>query len=156
MNDEGGAAGWRRRNRVQSLQAVRALADYLSVIGWEAFMTLTVDPKRRFPVDERLANREGFWWCTNVGKLARRDVAWLYVTERGRGGAWHTHALLIGIGAVDWTTLAAVWEMRNGRIDVQSVMADLPRLVNYLAKASDPVPEPVFSDNLTRFFPHPS
>src|SRR5215813_6980314 len=76
---------------------IQAWAEFLGRIPWQLFVTLTFDPKRVWDIDRQLALRETRWWCGEVARLTRRPVAWVIGPERGHGGRWHTHVLLVGL-----------------------------------------------------------
>src|SRR5438093_951517 len=95
---------WERRLRRPAVALHIAWDEFLGHLAWDAFATLTFDPKRVYPVGEEMADREAFWWCGLLGRLFRRPVGWLYAVERSPNGLWHVHALLIGVGSsVSWT-----------------------------------------------------
>src|SRR5689334_19944682 len=75
----------------------RAWAQFLGRVGWEFFVTLTFDPNRVPDVDRALAVSEARWWCGDVARLTRTPVGWIIAAERGHGGRWHAHVLLVGL-----------------------------------------------------------
>lgn len=116
VNDDGD-----ERARLRGKELVRVWGEWLGRLPWEFFVTLTFDPKRRFPVDRELATKEAFLWLGVVGYATRRPIAWAYAVERGKSGLWHAHALVIGAGNQNWKTLEGVWRMRNGIAVVKPV-----------------------------------
>jgi hypothetical protein len=45
-----------------------AWIDFLSRVPWELLVTLTFDPKKVFPVNRHLADREAFEWCALLAR----------------------------------------------------------------------------------------
>lgn len=140
---------WRGRLRLSGAELQRRWAEFLGQLAWEFFVTLTFDPKRVFPAGREVVSREAFWWCGLVGHLSRRPIGWAYAAERGSGGAWHAHVLVIGVGDASWSGPTAGWRQRNGFISIQPV-ADGRRASVYTCKsvADDEV---VLSDTLGRY-----
>lgn len=141
---------WESRSHAGGSDLSRVWADYLGRLRWEWFVSLTFDPKRVFPVSRELGSREAFWWCGTLGHIYRRPAAWVYVVERSPSGAWHAHALIIGIGAPRWLAAAEAWRTRNGMIDIQPV-ADIGRVTLYSTKTLADGGEIVLSDTLVRY-----
>ena len=108
-------AGGESVQRARARDLREAWPAFLGPLGWEYFATLTFDPKRVFPVSRALADREAHWWCGLLGRLCHRAVGWLYALERGAGGLWHAHALVIGAKGLNWRLTADLWQARNGR-----------------------------------------
>jgi hypothetical protein len=46
---------------VDAGRLVKAWGEFFGRVPWEWFVTLTVDPKRRFPISRELVSREAFW-----------------------------------------------------------------------------------------------
>jgi hypothetical protein len=124
---------WSGRDRVRGHELSQAWAIWLSCVAWQYFVTLTFDPKKVFPANAALASTEAFWWCGQVGRVLRSAVGWVYAVERGRGGAWHAHGLLVGVPGGLGKAPAAIWAQRNGRIHVRLV-DDTNRGVLYTTK----------------------
>lgn len=146
---DGMSAGddWRARSRVRGEELSAAWGQWLAPVAWQLMVTLTFDPKRVFPVNAALANREAFWWCGQVGRLLRRPVGWLYAVERGRAGAWHAHGLLVGVPGELGKAPAAMWEQRNGRFHAQPVTGSRGAVL-YTSKDAALSGEIVLSDTL--------
>src|SRR5437867_1300278 len=143
--------GWRERARLTGDRLRDAWAAFLGRIRWQIFATLTFDSKLcRNGVNLDLAHLEAFWWCGAVAHVMRRPIGWAYVVERGGGGAWHVHVLLVGVAGVSWGAARAIWETRNGRIDIQPVY-ERKRIAAYVTKSVDNDVEIVLSDTLKRY-----
>jgi hypothetical protein len=84
-------------------------------------VTLTFDRKKLRGVDRDRAAKETLSWLKCAGYVSRCSLAWVYVVERGKNGRWHGHVLFADAGAVNWRLLEAVWQERNGRLDVRPV-----------------------------------
>ena len=138
---------WKHRIRVKDLKP--AWGHFLGGVPWDLFGTLTFHPKRDFSVSADKASREAFWWCCAVGNLLRRPVAWMYAPERHKSGRWHVHVLLAGVPRKH-AALSAMWEARNGRIDLTPVR-DGRNAVEYLVKSASARGEIVLSDTLQRY-----
>lgn len=136
--------------RVRGDALPRAWADFLGRVPWQLFVTLTFDPKRWPSVDQRLTRKEAMWWCQQVGRLLRRPVAWLVAAEQGRGGRWHAHVLLVGIGDGLGKAPEAMWQQRCGQIDVRPVRGGA-RAVVYTTKSAALTGEVELSDTLSRY-----
>jgi hypothetical protein len=130
-------------------QLSNAWSAFVGRIKWDVMVTLTFDPKRRFPVGRELANEEAFWWVGLVGKLFRLPVRWLYASERGRGGAWHTHVLLADVENRRWHAPLAAWEERNGFTDLTH-LHDRAGVVLYVTKSAAGRGDVIISDTLYR------
>jgi hypothetical protein len=125
--------------------------ELLGRIRWEWFVTLTFDPKRVWDVDRELVVKEARWWCGQVARLVRRPVAWVIAPERGHGGRWHAHVLLVGlpdagIGRVP----EGMWRQRNGYIEVVRVR-DSAAVAVYTTKSAALTGEIELSDTLVRY-----
>jgi hypothetical protein len=142
--------GWRARVGLRGGRLQAAWGAFLGRMPWEAFVTLTFDPKRRFPVSRELASRETFRWCSDAARLLRRPIAWAYATERHASGLWHAHILVAGAGGASWDVPRAMWQARNGHADVRRV--DSPLLAAlYTTKSAALEGEVVLSDTLLRY-----
>lgn len=106
--------------RVRGAMLLLGWVEFMGNIPWDLLVTLTFDPKRVFPVSSTRAEKEALTWCGLFGWTFRRPVAWLIALERHQSGQWHAHVLLAGVPN-DIALLARLWELRNGRIDVQAV-----------------------------------
>ena len=111
--------------RLRRLSGTRLREAWASLLGrfpWEWFVTLTFDPKRVVPVSCAVVEREATEWCNQVARMLRLPVGWVCAPERGRGGGWHAHVLLVAKRGI-WSPQAAlpVWQERNGRIDARPV-----------------------------------
>lgn len=122
-------------------------------VPWEHMATLTFDPKRTFPVGAEKASREAWWWCTELGRLFRRPVAWVFATERGSTGLWHVHALVTGLDDKPLAPAIGMWEARNGIAHVSAVWAG-GGAVLYTTKVAAQRGEVVLSDTLVRYRDH--
>ena len=142
---------WRERDRLRGAPLARVWGEFLGRVPWQLSATLTFDPKRVFPVPRALASREVYWWLGVVAHLCRRPVAWAYVTERGRSGLWHGHALLAGAGRPNRRTIEGIWRMRNGQAVIKPVHSAKGVALYATKQATDG--EVVLSDTvtLTRF-----
>lgn len=110
-------------------------------------MTLTFDHKRIFPVRRAVASREAFRWCGELGRMLRREIAWVYAPERGRNGQWHAHVLVAGANTAELRTPAAVWRTRNGFVGVKEVH-NRTGVALYTSKQAAATAEIVWSENL--------
>ena len=127
---------------------------WVTLVGrfpWEWFVTLTVDPKRVFPVSRAVVEREAVWWCNFVAKILRRPVGWVCATERGRGGQWHSHAVMLA-DRPGWSPEAGLpaWTERNGRIDLRPV-TDREGIALYTTKRAAEAGTIVLSDTLVKY-----
>jgi hypothetical protein len=129
-----------------------AWATFLGRVPWEWFITLTFDPKRRFPISRDLASREAFWWCGLVGQVYRIPVAWVYAIERTSTGSHHVHVLFVGLHHNPrWTPVVEPWRERNGSVvDVRRVN-DIDGVALYTTKSVAAHGEVVWSDTLSRY-----
>ena len=132
---------------------INGWATWLGYFPWQWFITLTFDPKRVYPVSQSVAEREAIRWCELVGRTVRLPVGWVCATERGRGGQWHAHVVMLA-NSETWSPTAAlpVWETRNGLIDLRPVH-DLGRLGLYLTKDAAEAGTIVLSDTLVKYKP---
>lgn len=105
---------WSGRTRLRGDELSRVWGEWIGRIPWEIFVTLTFDSERGFRLSRDMASREAFWWLGLVARLCRKPLAWAYAIERGKSGLWHVHALIMGAGEPNWSTLEGVWRMRNG------------------------------------------
>lgn len=140
-------ADWSGCSRARGRELSQAWATWLAYVGWQYFVTLTFDPKLVFPVNGALASQEAFWWCGQVGRLLRRPVGWLYAVESRRGGAHHAHVLIVGVVGELGPAPTAMWQQRNGIVDVRRVY-DARRAVLYTTKEAALSGEVTFSDTL--------
>lgn len=140
---------WRGRLRVSGTELQQRWAEFLGRLPWEWFVTLTFDPKRVFPVGRTVASREAFWWCGLASHVLRKQLGWAYAVERGYGGAWHAHVLVLAVGNSPLTGPTAAWKQRNGLVDARRV-TDCRGAALYTAKdiVDDEV---VLSDSLIKF-----
>jgi len=145
--DERRGGEWRTRIRLPINELARAWAQFLGRIPWAAMVTLTFDLKRVFPVRRARASREAWWWCCSLGGIFRRPVAWLYVTERGRSGAWHAHALVAGLSVAEVNVAAEMWRVGRGIADVRDVWKG-DGAVLYVAKGVPYRAEIAFSETI--------
>jgi len=94
-----------------------AWSRFFGRIPWELHVTLTLDSKRTGDVDRALVVKEARWWCGQVARLARRPLAWLIAPERGPGGQWHAHVLLVGLSPMGLGPAPVpMWRQRNGYV----------------------------------------
>ena len=128
-----------------------AWARFLGRFPWEWFVTLTFDPKRIFPVSRTRVEREAIWWGQSVAKACRSPVGWICAPERGRGGLWHGHVLMLE-ESKDWSpeSTLSMWRERNGRIDAQRV-TDQAGITLYTTKQAAAAGTIMLSDTLTRY-----
>jgi len=145
--DERPGGEWRTRIRLPIDELNSAWAQFFGRIPWAAMVTLTFDLKRVFPVRQARANRDAWWWCCSLGKMFRRPVAWLYVTERGRSGAWHVHALVAGLSVAEVDRAADMWRVGRGLADVREVWEG-EGAVLYVSKEVPCGAEVVFSETM--------
>jgi hypothetical protein len=132
---------------------INGWATWLGHFPWQWFATLTFDPKRVYPVSQTVVEREASRWCQLVGRTVRLQVGWVCAPERGRGGQWHAHVVMLA-NSETWSPTAAlpVWETRNGRIDLRPVH-DLRGLGLYLTKDAAEAGTIVLSDTLVKYKP---
>lgn len=118
---------------------------------WQWFITLTFDPKRVFPVSRAVVEREATWWSNLVSKTLRLPVGWVCAPERGRGGLWHGHVVMLA-KTPRWSPEAALpaWRERSGRIDARRV-TNQAGMALYLTKAAAAQGTIVLSDTLLRY-----
>jgi len=131
-----------------------AWASLLGRFPWQWFVTLTFEPSRIFPVRRRQVEREGTWLGQLVAKVCRTPVGWVCAPERGRGGLWHGHMLMLGASET-WSPDAVLpaWQARNGRIDLQRV-TDQAGIALYITKDAAEAGTIVLSDTLARYRQH--
>lgn len=138
----------RGRHRLRRRTLQRAWAEFLGRFPWQWFVTLTFDPRRSFPVGHKAADREAYWWCSQVEHLLRRPVAWVYAPERGATGTWHVHVLLMGIPTTrELRAPTSLWTARNGRFDARPVSCASGALL-YTTKEAALTGEVVVCDTL--------
>src|SRR5262249_52989821 len=140
----------RRNGGLRGQELAQAWGQFLGRIPWQSFVSLTFDPKRRFPVDRDLASREACRWCDLVAYATRRPIGWAVAAERGRGGLWHAHALLAGTSVKALDGPVAIWNARNGHAHVQRVQS-VTGVAMYSAKDVAHGGEVMVSDTLGRF-----
>ena len=141
---------WNRRTHKPATALHAAWGTYLGRLGWEWFVTLTFDEKHR-SINKRLADREAFWWVTQLGRLFRKPVGWLYAVEQGSSGRVHVHVLVVGVGVgVSWSTPRAMWRTSNGIAHIQPV-DNGRRVVLYTTKQAYKGGDIVLSDTLARY-----
>lgn len=138
---------WAGRLRLGGKQLQAAWGMWIGLVQWEIFASLTFDEKRIGGVSRELADREVFAWLGCVAYLYRQPATWVYVVERGRGGHWHAHALIVGVRAPSWSAPVEVWRERNGIADVRPV-SDVPGVALYSTKSTALDGEVVLSDTL--------
>ena len=141
---------WRCRDRIRVRDLRRGWGLFLGRLPWRAFVTLTFDPAKAFPVGEMKASSEAFWWCGQTGRLLRRPIGWIYATERGRHGQWHAHALFTGLDVGELKAASMMWRERNGAIKCQRV-SDVAGVALYTTKDAAMRGEIVWSDTLARY-----
>lgn len=129
-----------------------AWGEFLGRVPWESFATLTFSPRLVSDVSQDLARDESIWWCHQTARILRRPVGWLVAPERGRGGRWHSHVLLVGTGGDLGDAPGAMWNQRCGRIDFQTVY-NAPGAVLYTTKSAASIGEVTLSDTLKRYRP---
>ena len=139
--------------RLSGTRLREAWASLLGRFPWQWFVTLTFDPKRFSPVSCAVVEREATEWCNQVARMRRLPVGWVCAPERGRGGGWHAHVLLVAKRGI-WSPQAAlpVWQERNGRIDARPV-TDHSGIALYTTKTAAEAGTLVLSDTLTRYQP---
>ena len=83
----------------------------------------------------------------------RLPVGWVCAPERGHGGQWHGHVVMLA-NSETWSPKAAlqVWKTRYGRIDLRPVH-DLRGLGLYLTKEAAVAGTIVLSDTLVKYKP---
>lgn len=149
--ERGGADVWSARNSLRGELLHSAWTEMLSRFQWEWFCTLTFDPKRVSSCGHSTASREAFRWCNDSARVMRRNLGWVYAPERTRSGAWHVHALLLGgISDVDIRAPRAMWQARNGNVDVRPVV-DVRGAALYSSKEAARTGELVWSDSIGSF-----
>jgi hypothetical protein len=141
------------QTRLSGAELIDGWATWLGHFQWQWFITLTFDPKRVFPVSRTVVEREATWWSNLVAKTLRLPVGWACAPERGRGGHWHGHLVMLAT-TTRWSpkTLLPVWTRRNGRIDLRPVH-DLGGLGLYLTKEAAEAGTIVLSDTLVKYTP---
>jgi hypothetical protein len=139
-----------RRHRLRGWALQKAWADLLSRVQWDCFVTLTFDPDRVYPVRRQKASRESFAWCNQTARMLRRPIGWIYASERGRAGQWHSHVLIVGASPECLVVPADAWRLRNGFVDVRRV-DNSGRLALYATKSAALSGEIVWSETLTYY-----
>ena len=122
---------------------------WIGRVPWEVMVTGTFDPKRVSHPSCRVADKEALWWCGLLGKVWRRPVAWVYAVERGLGGRWHMHGLIVGSTGLSWETPIGCWTERNGRLTVSPVRDEGAAL--YTTKSASRTGMIVLSDTMGRY-----
>ena len=112
---------WAQRSRLTDNTIAIAWGEWLGLLPWEFFLTLTFDPDRLLSRGWEYSSREVFRFLQVAAYLCRRPLAWAYALERGSNGFYHAHAVLIGAGEPNLKTLAAVWNIRNGFARIERV-----------------------------------
>ena len=136
--------GW---TRVVKEQLRAAWGDLFGRFDWEWFVTVTFKGK----ANVKLAVDEMRWWCEHASQIYRMPLGFLYAPERGRGGRWHGHILLIGRGkSGDLANAVPSWRERNGRIDARRVV-DSEGAALYTTKDEGQWGAVDWSDTLTRY-----
>lgn len=105
---------------------------FVGGVPWEWFVTLTFDPKKRWSVSRALAERETVRWCADIERYGRCPCGWMAALEQHKSGRWHAHLLLTGV-TIDLTPLTALWQIRNGRADLQAAGSPVRRTL-YMTK----------------------
>ena len=123
---------------------------FIGRIPWHWLVTLTFDPKKRFPVNRDLASRQALDWCRGIERDLRGPCGWVYATERGRSGLWHAHVLLTKFDDEVLDLSCRSWQWRNGRPQVQEVF-DRGGAVLYISKEAAASGEVVACDTLRRY-----
>ncbi len=144
----GNGEDWRNRNQLRRELSI-AWASLFGGVNWRWFVTLTFDPKRVYPVSEERASREAFRWCCDTASMLRRPLGWLYATERGQGGQWHAHVLIVGC-CEPLDVPVAVWRLKNGEADIREVWGAIGA-TEYLSKDAAIRGEVTWSDTLYRY-----
>jgi hypothetical protein len=70
--------------------------------------------------------------------------------QRGKGGCWHAHQILIGLGKRVWSGALESWRNRNGSVDVQPVY-ERGGVALYTSKSVALSGEVILSDTLGRY-----
>ena len=148
--EEDSEVTWTQRNKMQAAKLSLAWGGLVGSIPWQLFVTLTFDPKKVFPVNAKLADKEAFWWFNQVARLVRLPIGWIYAVERGQTGMWHAHGLIVGLSRPIGDAAHSMWKERNGRLLIQSV-DDSKRLTIYTTKQAALTGEIVCSDTLGRY-----
>ncbi len=141
---------WRSRAALTGDALSEAWAAFLGRVPWTHFWTLTFDPKRRFPVPERLASREAFAWANQGSRVRRSPLGWMYATERGASGLWHVHALTAATSTEVADYMESDWRLRNGHVHVRPVTNSV-KSVLYSTKSAAERGEVVCADTLGDF-----
>lgn len=151
------AATWRGRAPSKSPDAhlhgavlTKAWAEFLGRIRWEVMVTLTFDQRRRFPVGRDRAIREAVRWANTLAYGSALPICWLVAAERGRGGSWHSHVLIVGADDRAVEPTAALWRFRNGLAYITPVY-DGHRLVVYATKADASKGHVVVADTIQSY-----
>lgn len=137
--------------RVKNPLLQMAWVEFLGGVPWEWFVTLTFDAKKVRSMSRQTASREAVRWCGDIERCLRRSIGWLIALERHKSGRWHAHALLAGLPpGIPLDHFAALWEHRNGRVDLRSA-GDPTRRCLYLTKEAAADGELLLSDGVSRF-----
>ncbi len=138
---------WRHYGRLRGYKVERAWGDFFGRLPWSHSITLTFHPKRFRSLTLELANEETARYLSELARLCRQPVVWVYVVEPGTDAGWHVHVLLLGAGSPNWDTLKGMWRMRCGVIDVRRVY-EAKGIALYTTKQARDC-EVFFSDTLT-------
>jgi hypothetical protein len=141
---------WKGRIQFTRDALAAAWAAFIGRIAWSHSITLTFDPKKRYPVSRELASREAFRWLNQLAADSRSPVGWVYATERGKTGHWHVHALVTGVHVGALEHVVRSWELRNGIAHVMPV-DDTEGAVMYLTKNAALDGEVVLSDTISHY-----
>ncbi len=137
--------------RAKGQRVHKAWGHVLGRLPWEWFVTLTFRQRGGFGLDRRTALRRGRNWCQrDLEGLLRKPIGWVIAAERGRGGGWHCHALLLGLDARKIGLPLEIWRTRNGRADARSVY-DAHGIALYTSKEAADQGEAAFSEHLARY-----
>lgn len=128
----------------------RGWAQLVGCIPWEVWITLTFDPERWPRRDRRLAEEETQWLLRYTERVFRRPIGWALAAERDRTGAWHSHALIAGVGDRKWNAPMATWKERCGFIHVEPVWEG-QGISEYITKSVGWGGEVVLSDTLALY-----
>lgn len=120
--------------RLYVADAVLRLAwvEFVGLLPWTVFVTLTFDPANNGPVTATHAERQAAQWCNFVEWVIRRPVAWLIAVERNRNGNHHAHVLFADLH-IDIGSCAECWRLGRGRVDIRPV-SDSNGIILYASK----------------------
>ena len=148
---------WRGRSRSDTAHAhlsgsvlSLAYAEFLGRVRWEVMITLTFDPRRRFPVSRDRAVQEAIKWANTLAYAVARPIGWLIAAERGRGGSWHAHVLIVGVDERAVEPVASLWRSRNGRLDIKPVYEGTGAVL-YTTKTAADEGQVVVADTLATY-----